>query len=49
MSEEKFATFVNVIIPVPLQKLYTYRVPFEMAGEIAVGKRVVVQFGKRKL
>jgi primosomal protein N' (replication factor Y) len=49
VSEEKFATFVNVIIPVPLQKLYTYRVPIELANQIMAGKRVVVQFGKRKL
>ncbi len=46
---ETLATFINVIIPVPLQKLYTYRVPQELADKVAVGKRVVVQFGKRKL
>lgn len=28
---------------------YTYRVPQELNEEIAVGKRVVVQFGKRKI
>lgn len=49
MSNQPLAIFVNVIIPAPLQKLYTYRVPAELADEVQPGKRVVVQFGKRKL
>lgn len=41
--------FVEVILPLAISRNYTYRVPFEMNGLIAVGKRVVVQFGKSKL
>ncbi|HVW97000.1 MAG TPA: primosomal protein N' [Mucilaginibacter sp.] len=41
--------FVEVILPLAIAKNYTYRVPFEMNGQMAVGKRVVVQFGKSKL
>jgi primosomal protein N' (replication factor Y) len=41
--------FVEVILPLAISKSYTYRVPFEMNSAIAVGKRVVVQFGKSKL
>ena len=41
--------FVEVILPLAIAKNYTYRVPFEMNGAVAVGKRVVVQFGKSKL
>jgi len=41
--------FVEVILPLPISKNYTYRVPFEMNDAIAIGKRVVVQFGKSKL
>ena len=41
--------FVEVILPLAISKNYTYRVPFEMNGTVAVGKRVVVQFGKSKL
>lgn len=41
--------FVEVILPLAIAKNYTYRVPFEMNGLVAVGKRVVVQFGKSKL
>lgn len=46
---EPLATFVHVILPLSLPKLYTYRVPQELTGQIAPGKRVAVQFGKRKI
>jgi primosomal protein N' (replication factor Y) len=41
--------FVEVILPLAISRNYTYRVPFEMNNIIAIGKRVVVQFGKSKL
>jgi primosomal protein N' (replication factor Y) len=41
--------FVEVILPLAISKNYTYRVPFEMNHDVAIGKRVVVQFGKSKL
>jgi primosomal protein N' (replication factor Y) len=41
--------FVEVILPLAISRNYTYRVPFEMNDTIAIGKRVVVQFGKSKL
>lgn len=41
--------FVDVILPLAIAKNYTYRVPFELNDVVAIGKRVVVQFGKSKL
>ncbi|OOQ59616.1 replication restart helicase PriA [Mucilaginibacter pedocola] len=41
--------FVEVILPLAISRNYTYRVPFDMNGTVAVGKRAVVQFGKSKL
>ncbi|HET6224946.1 MAG TPA: primosomal protein N' [Bacteroidia bacterium] len=41
--------FVDVILPLAVPNLYTYRVPYELNESIAIGKRVVVQFGKGKL
>src|ERR1700748_757581 len=41
--------FVEVILPLAIAKNYTYRVPFTLNNAVAVGKRVVVQFGKSKL
>jgi primosomal protein N' (replication factor Y) (superfamily II helicase) len=46
MSRQTF--FADVILPLSLANLFTYRVPFEMNGQIAAGKRVIVQFGKTK-
>jgi primosomal protein N' (replication factor Y) len=47
--EERETLFVEVILPLSLSINYTYRVPFELNERIAVGKRVVVQFGKHKI
>lgn len=41
--------FVEVILPLAIAKNYTYRVPFQLNEVVAIGKRVVVQFGKSKL
>lgn len=41
--------FAEVILPLAISKLYTYRVPAALAKEAEVGKRVVVQFGKSKI
>jgi primosomal protein N' (replication factor Y) len=41
--------FVEVILPLAIAKNYTYRVPFQLNDVVAIGKRVVVQFGKSKL
>lgn len=40
--------FAEVIIPLPLNSSFTYSIPAEMLGEICVGSRVLVQFGRRK-
>lgn len=49
LPSTKLTYFVEVILPLAITGTYTYRVPFEMASEIAIGKRVVVQFGKSKI
>jgi primosomal protein N' (replication factor Y) len=41
--------FVEVILPLAIAKNYTYRVPFQFNSAVAIGKRVVVQFGKSKM
>lgn len=46
---ERETLFVEVILPLSLAINYTYRVPFELNDKVAVGKRVVVQFGKHKI
>lgn len=46
---ERKTLFVEVILPLPLDGSFTYRVPYEMNDLVAQGKRVLVQFGKRKV
>jgi primosomal protein N' (replication factor Y) len=47
MSERK-TIFVDVILPIPVHREFTYRVPLEMNNYIQEGIRVVVPFGKSK-
>ncbi len=41
--------FANILLPVPIPKLFTYRIPRSMEEEITEGTRVIVPFGKRKI
>lgn len=41
--------FADLILPLSLPNLFTYRVPQELNGKIRPGMRVVAQFGKNKL
>ncbi|MCF8365926.1 MAG: primosomal protein N' [Bacteroidales bacterium] len=41
--------FAEVLLPLPLPGTFTYRIAMEMNNDVAVGKRVVVQFGRKKI
>lgn len=41
--------YAEVILPFSLQGLYTYRIPDTMIADVEPGRRVVVQFGKKKI
>ncbi|HEV8512902.1 MAG TPA: primosomal protein N', partial [Cyclobacteriaceae bacterium] len=41
--------FAELVIPVPIDKLFTYRVPASMNKQIKVGQRAIVQFGAKKI
>lgn len=47
--QEQVTLFADVILPVPVPKLFTYRVPQFMNDGIQQGCRVIVQFGKKKI
>ena len=49
MQGEKKTLFVEVILPLPIEKLFTYRVPSELNDEVLPGKRVAVYFGGQKV
>lgn len=46
---ERPTLFVDVILPLPVPGTFTYRVPVEMMDEVGLWKRVVIQFGKKKV
>ncbi len=43
------ASLVDVALPLPVDRLFTYRVPGSLAGTVARGARVVVPFGARRM
>jgi len=43
---DRITLFADVIVPIPVPNLYTYRIPADMNEFIAVGVRVAVKFGK---
>ncbi len=45
---ERRTLFVDLILPVPIRNLFTYRVPFELNEVIQLGQRVIAPFGKNK-
>lgn len=46
---ERITLFASVLLPLPVPKSYTYRVPHEWNDLVQIGQRVVVQFGARKI
>ena len=40
--------YVDVILPLPLANRYTYFLPDALQGQVAVGSRVIVPFGRKK-
>ena len=41
--------FIDVILPIPIEKSFTYRITEAEAGFLNVGMRVAVPFGKSKI
>ncbi|CAN5135301.1 primosomal protein N' [soil metagenome] len=51
-SEAKTQTrpvYVEAVLPVPLRRAFTYRIPAEMQGAIQLGARLKLPFGRRNL
>ncbi len=41
--------FAELLLPVPVPRLFTYRIPFSMNEDVRAGQRAIVQFGDRKI
>ncbi|MBN1637670.1 MAG: primosomal protein N', partial [Ignavibacteriales bacterium] len=48
-SKIRLELFVQVAVPLPFRKLFTYSVPDELKSQIQIGVRVVIPFAKRTL
>ena len=46
---ETVTRFAEVILPVPIPKLFTYRVPGTLTDKVRAGQRVIVPFGPKKI
>ncbi|MBU8921989.1 MAG: primosomal protein N' [Bacteroidales bacterium] len=44
-----YPRFVDVALPVPVDRTFTYNVPLELCESISAGARISVPFGKRKM
>lgn len=47
--EQKITLFADILLPVPVPQYYTYKVPYQWNDELTPGKRVIVQFGPKKI
>ena len=41
--------FADILLPLPLEATFTYRVPQDLEGRVVFGMRVIVPFGRSKL
>lgn len=48
-SESVNTLFAEILLPVPIPKLFTYRVPAALNDHLKTGQRAIVQFGDRKI
>lgn len=48
-ADARKTLFVEVILPLSIAKSYTYRVPDALRGNVKIGVRVIVQFGKNRI
>ncbi len=47
--QERTTLFADILLPVPIANLFTYRIPYELNELVGIGYRVIVQFGKKKI
>lgn len=48
-KEDKRTLFAELVLPVPIPKLFTYRVPAAWNEQVKTGQRAIVPFGQRKV
>jgi primosomal protein N' (replication factor Y) (superfamily II helicase) len=46
---DRITLFADIVLPLPVEGTFTYRVPYDLNEFILVGQRVSVQFGKKRI
>jgi primosomal protein N' (replication factor Y) len=41
--------FADIILPVPIPRMFTYQIPKNLQPQVNIGSRAIVQFGKKKI
>ncbi len=49
LAQESGNNFADIILPVPIPRMFTYRIPKNLQPQVNLGSRVIVQFGKKKV
>jgi primosomal protein N' (replication factor Y) (superfamily II helicase) len=49
LGKESGNNFADIILPVPIPRMFTYKIPSILKPQIQIGSRVMVQFGKKKV
>jgi len=47
-TQERTTLFADVIVPLAVPNLFTYRIPWDWNDLVQQGQRVVIQFGKSR-
>ncbi|SEF45166.1 replication restart helicase PriA [Algoriphagus boritolerans] len=49
LGKDSGNNFADIILPVPIPRMFTYKIPSILKPQIQIGSRVMVQFGKKKV
>ena len=49
IEDEEQLLYADVVLPIPIPQLYTYRIPIEFKELAQTGIRVIVQFGRQRV
>ena len=49
IEEDEKVRFADVVLPIPIPQLYTYRIPKEFKIIAKTGIRVIIQFGRQRV
>ncbi|MFN5549702.1 MAG: primosomal protein N' [Bacteroidota bacterium] len=48
-DEDAQTEFAEILLPVPIPRFFTYRIPEALVGKTMAGQRVIVPFGQKKI